>query len=226
MQSNKVTIPKDITKIQTKLEEQGKTAMLLAQKTSSKAKPQLLGIVAVADEIKKDSKTAIKQLSKLGIISYMITGDNQRTANAIAKKAGISKEHVFAEVLPEDKAKHVKRLQKRGQFKVAMVGDGINDAPAITQADQGIAIGTGTDIANEAGQIVLVGGDPRKIPMALHLSQQTYSTIKQNLFWAFFYNTAAVPLAALGFLNPMLASGAMAFSSVSVVLNSLRLRKR
>ena len=233
MQSNKVTIPKDITKIQTKLEEQGKTAMLLAQKTSSKAKPQLLGIVAVADEIKKDSKTAIKQLSKLGIISYMITGDNQRTANAIAKKAGISKEHVFAEVLPEDKAKHVKRLQKRGQFKVAMVGDGINDAPALAVADIGIAMGSGTDVAMETGQIVLMKNSIQDVPRAIKLSKLTMSKIRQNLFWALFYNSLGIPIAAgllypwTGWqLSPMIAGGAMALSSVSVITNSILLKTK
>ncbi|MDG1950465.1 MAG: heavy metal translocating P-type ATPase, partial [bacterium] len=195
-----------------RLQKQAKTVVVVQMNET------ILGTLAIADAVKEHAKETVGQLRERGLEIVMITGDNRVTASAIANELGITE--VAAEVLPDQKMQIVRDWQGRGK-KVAFVGDGINDAPAITQADLGIAIGTGTDIAIEAGQIVLVGGDPRKIPMALHLSQQTYSTIKQNLFWAFFYNTAAVPLAALGFLNPMLASGAMAFSSVSVVLNSL-----
>ncbi|MAG11996.1 MAG: hypothetical protein CMI52_04300, partial [Parcubacteria group bacterium] len=181
-----------------------------------------VGIIAIADEVKKESNEAIQQLHALGIKTAMVTGDNQKTAEAIAQKVGVTQIH--AEVFPNDKLNIVKAEQKEGR-RIAFVGDGINDAPALTQADLGIAMGTGTDIAIEAGQIVLVGGDPLKIPEAIKLSRRTFKTIKQNLFWAFIYNTVGIPLAALGFLNPMFAAGAMAFSSISVLLNSLRLKR-
>jgi heavy metal translocating P-type ATPase len=183
---------------------------------------ELVGLVTISDPLKQDAKPAVDQLHAQGIQTVMITGDNQSTARAVAAQAGVQK--VFAQVLPQDKAREVKQLQEAGHH-VAFVGDGINDAPALAQADLGIAVGTGTDIAIEAGNIVLVKGSPLKAVEALWLSRLTFRTIKQNLFWAFFYNLAAIPLAAFGLLNPMIAAAAMALSSVSVVGNSLRIRR-
>ncbi len=204
-----------------KLEEQGKTAMILA------TKEKIVGAVAVADTVKKTSAEAVAKLKKLGIKVYMITGDNERTAQAIAAQVGI--ENVLAEVLPEDKANEVKKLQQ-SNFKVAMVGDGINDAPALAQADLGIAMGSGTDVAMEAGGIVIMKNDLNDVVTAFELSLETMSKIKQNMFFALFYNVIGIPIAArvfMGFglvLKPELAGLAMAMSSISVVGNSLLLK--
>lgn len=180
------------------------------------------GIISVADRVRETAREAVQTLNEEGIDVAMLTGDNLCTAKAVAAKLGI--ERVMADVLPQDKCAEVERLGTEGHV-VAFVGDGINDAPALTQADLGIAVGSGSDVAIEAGDVVLMSSDPRLVPTSLRLARRTFSTIKQNLFWAFVYNTAAIPLAAFGLLDPMLAAGAMAFSSVSVVSNSLRLRR-
>ncbi|MFS0752245.1 heavy metal translocating P-type ATPase [Oceanobacillus sp. 1P07AA] len=199
-----------------KLENEGKTAMLVA------IDGKIRGTVAVADTIKEHAKEAIDQLKAMNIQVVLLTGDNERTAKAIGRQAGI--DHIIAEVLPEEKAENIKILQKGGTT-VAMVGDGINDAPALAMAHIGIAIGTGTEIAIEAADITILGGDLLLVPKAIKISQATIKNIKQNLFWAFGYNTAGIPIAALGFLAPWIAGAAMALSSVSVVTNSLRLKK-
>jgi len=208
-----------IEKIEDKMsefEEQGKTAMLMAIDNS------IAAIIAVADTIKDTSLEAVKALKDMNIDVVMITGDNKRTARAIAEQVGIT--HVLAEVLPEDKASEVAKLKAQGK-KVGMVGDGINDAPALVTADVGMAIGTGTDVAMEAADITLMSGDLRGIPASIKLSRATMRNIRQNLFWALIYNTLGIPVAALGLLNPVIAGGAMAFSSVSVVTNALRLKR-
>ncbi|MDZ7835265.1 MAG: heavy metal translocating P-type ATPase [Alkalibacterium sp.] len=199
-----------------RLEEEAKTAMLLAKNN------KLLGIIAVADPIKEESAEAIKAIEAMGIKTAMITGDNQRTADAIAKKVGIS--HVIAEVLPDGKVSAVKNLQDQ-YHTVAMVGDGINDAPALKQANIGIAIGTGTDIAIEAADVTLVKGDLNGITSTVKLSRAIFRKIKQNYFWAWFYNAVFIPVAMLGLLHPMIGAAAMAVSSLNVVYNSLRLKK-
>ncbi|GIP34004.1 heavy metal translocating P-type ATPase [Paenibacillus sp. J2TS4] len=199
-----------------RLEEAGKTAMLVAIDN------RYAGMVAVADTIKETSKAAVSRLKQMGIEVIMITGDNERTAKAIAAQVGI--DHVRAEVLPEGKAEEVKKLQAQGK-KVAMVGDGINDAPALATADIGMAIGTGTDVAMEAADVTLMRGDLSSIPDAIFMSRKTMANIKQNLFWALGYNTLGIPIAAIGLLAPWVAGAAMALSSVSVVLNALRLQR-
>lgn len=198
------------------LEDAGKTAMLVA------VDGKYAGMVAVADTIKGTSREAVSRLHQLGIEVIMVTGDNERTAKAIADQAGIRR--VLAEVLPEAKADEVKKLQQAGK-RVAMVGDGINDAPALATADIGMAIGTGTDVAMEAADVTLMRGDLNGIADAILMSRRTMGNIKQNMFWALAYNTIGIPIAAAGFLEPWLAGAAMAFSSVSVVLNALRLQR-
>ncbi|MEF7635576.1 heavy metal translocating P-type ATPase [Bacillus thuringiensis] len=206
----------EVSKSMEALEREGKTAMLIA------IDKEYAGIVAVADTVKDTSKAAIARLKKMGLDVVMITGDNTQTAQAIAKQVGI--DHVIAEVLPEGKAEEVKKLQANGK-KVAMVGDGINDAPALATANIGMAIGTGTDVAMEAADITLIRGDLNSIADAIFMSKMTIRNIKQNLFWALAYNALGIPIAALGFLAPWVAGAAMAFSSVSVVLNALRLQR-
>lgn len=198
------------------LEKEAKTVMMVAQED------QLLGVIAVADPVKEDSAKAVKELQEMGIQTAMVTGDNQRTANAIAKKIGI--DYVIADVLPEGKVEEVKKLQEKFET-VAMVGDGINDAPALKQANIGIAIGTGTDVAIEAADVTLVKGDLSGIISAILLSRGTFRKIKENYFWAWFYNAVAIPVAMLGLLHPMIGAAAMSVSSLNVVYNSLRLKK-
>ncbi|MFQ6060323.1 MAG: heavy metal translocating P-type ATPase, partial [Thermoplasmata archaeon] len=205
------------------LEDDGKTAMIVALDGHA------IGIVAVADTITEYALEAVGQLQEMGIEVVMITGDNRRTAQAIGRRLGI--EHVLAEVLPQEKAREIKRLQEEGK-KVAMVGDGINDAPALTQADIGIAIGSGTDVAIESGNIVLIKNDVRDVVSAIRLSKKTMNKIKQNLFWAFIYNSVGIPIGmgiffpAFGLLvSPALAAAFMAMSSVSVTTNSLLLKR-
>ena len=220
LMSDKGMDPTPMNKTMESLENDGKTAMLIAQDN------EIIGIIAVADTLKEHSADAVRYLQKMGLTTVMITGDNQRTANAIARQVGIDR--VLAEVLPQDKANEVKKLQAEGR-KVAMVGDGINDAPALTQADIGIALGSGTDVAMESGQIVLIKDDLRDVVSSIELSKKTMSKIKQGLFWAFAYNAAGIPI-ALGVFGPYLVAPAlaalfMAMSSVSVTTNALLLKR-
>jgi Cu+-exporting ATPase len=208
-------ISPDIEDRLTRLESDGKTAMLVG------CNGLLMGIVAVADTLKPEAREAVAALSKEKVKVVLLTGDNQRTADAIARQLGIDR--VIAEVLPGDKAQVVKDIQKRGEA-VAMVGDGVNDAPALATADIGIAIGSGADVAKETGGIILVKNDVRDVVAAIRLSRATMVKIKQNLFWAFIYNTIGLPIAALGFLNPIIAAAAMALSSLSVIVNSSLLK--
>ena len=198
------------------LQEQGKSVVFVS------CDGQPAGLLAVADTVKETSPEAIRRMKEMGLEVIMMTGDNERTARAVAAEVGIEK--VMAEVLPEDKAKEVKKLQEAGK-KVAMVGDGINDAPALATADVGMAIGTGTDVAMEAADVTLMRGDLRSVPDALVMSRKTMANIRQNLFWALAYNVIGIPVAALGYLQPWVAGAAMALSSVSVVLNALRLQR-
>ena len=222
METNSINITSLEEKMKT-LEQEGKTAMLVA--VNGKA----AGLVAVADTLMEHSAEAVKTLQKMGLEVVMLTGDNERTAKAIASQVGVNR--VLAEVLPGDKASEIKRLQDEGK-KVAMVGDGINDAPALAQADIGIAVGSGTDVAMETGDIVLVKNDLRDVVISIQLSRATMNKIKQGLFWAFAYNTALIPVAAgilypfMGvLLDPIFAAAAMATSSVSVVTNASLLRR-
>lgn len=216
MEEAGIAFAEEAAKKKLSLEDEAKTVMVVAVDGAVE------GLIAVADQVKPDSAEAIRELGKLGFEVAMITGDNERTARAIAREVGIDR--VIANVMPQDKSSEVQRLQKEGRV-VAMVGDGINDAPALTQADIGIAIGTGTDVAIEAGDIVLVQGELTAVVKAVRLSRATFRKIKQNLFWAFFYNVVMVPLAIIGVMHPVLAEIAMAFSSINVVTNSRRLQK-
>ena len=215
MQINGIDTSHHEQNIQT-LESQGKTAMLVA------ANKTVMGIIAVADTLKENSVEAVAELKKIGVETIMLTGDNERTAKAIAKQVGI--ERVIANVLPGEKADVIKKLQAEGKV-VAMVGDGINDAPALAQSDIGIAVGSGSDVAKETGGIILIKDDLRDVVAGIKLSKATMRKIKQNMFWALGYNTAAIPIAAVGLLNPIIAAAAMAISSLSVVANSALLRR-
>ncbi|RKX84211.1 MAG: heavy metal translocating P-type ATPase [Spirochaetes bacterium] len=221
MVSNNIDI-KSILEKKAALELKGATVMILSDISGNSSDNTPSALISVADGIKENSVEGVELLKKLGLDIYMITGDNSRTAKAIASKAGI--ENVLAEVLPEGKAEEVRKLQEIGKV-VAMVGDGVNDAPALALADVGIAMGEGSDIAMESADVTLMRGDLREISASILISKKTMSKIKQNLFWAFFYNIIGIPFAALGFLNPIIAGAAMAFSSVSVVSNSLSLKR-
>ncbi|OPY58396.1 MAG: Copper-exporting P-type ATPase A [Pelotomaculum sp. PtaU1.Bin035] len=215
MEENKIKF-KNAEEILSSLQAKGKTAVFMAVDGVLKA------VIALSDQIKDEAGELVKALKKMGIDVYMLTGDNRETAQSVANKIGIK--NVIAQVLPERKADEIEKLKKQGKV-VAMVGDGINDAPALASADIGFAVGTGTDVAVETGDIVLLKGDLLAIPAAVMLSKKTMRKIKQNLFWAFIYNLIGIPFAAIGSLNPVIAAAAMAFSSVSVLLNSLSLKR-
>jgi P-type Cu+ transporter len=208
-------LPVTLARAKEAAEAEGRTAVVVARDGEA------LGVLTVADAIKETSAEAVRRLRALGLTPVLLTGDNERVARSVAAAVGI--DEVIAEVLPEDKVDAVRRLQAEGRT-VAMVGDGVNDAAALAAADLGLAMGTGTDAAIEAGDLTLVRGDLRVAADAIRLSRRTLATIRGNLVWAFGYNVAALPLAAAGLLNPMIAGAAMAFSSVFVVTNSLRLR--
>jgi Cu+-exporting ATPase len=210
-------LPADLARAAEAAEEAGRTAVAVAWDGEARA------VLEVADAVKDTSAEAIRRLRALGLTPILLTGDNEAVARSVAREVGIAPDDVIAEVLPQDKVDVVKRLQGEGRA-VAMVGDGVNDAAALAQADLGLAMGTGTDAAIEAGDLTLVRGDLRSAADAIRLARRTLGTIRSNLFWAFAYNVAALPLAAAGLLNPMIAGAAMAFSSVFVVGNSLRLR--
>ena len=216
-QENGIEIPESFLAKKEELEAQAKTVVIVSIDN------KVMGLVAIADEVKDDSRESISKLKNQGLRVIMLTGDNSRTGQAIGEKVGV--DEVIAEVLPDQKSKIIQQLQKEGRI-VAMVGDGINDAPALTQADIGIAMGTGTDVAIESGDIVLAKGSLAGLLRAINLSKETFKKIKQNLFWAFFYNLIMIPLAILGFLHPLLAEIAMAFSSINVVLNSKSLQNK
>lgn len=218
MDQQNINVDAHIDLIQ-QLESTGKTVMLLGSDQT------LIGLIAVADQVKPTTAEAIQRLQAKGIAVYMMTGDNKRTALHIGSQVHLNESHIFAEVLPQDKANYVKELQSQG-LKVAMIGDGMNDAPALAQADIGIAMGTGTDIAMESSDITIMNGDLINVDRTLQLSKETMKKIRQNLFWAFLYNTVGIPFAAFGLLSPIIAGGAMAFSSVSVLTNSLLLNKK
>ena len=213
-----VVLPAALEEAKKREEAEGRTVIATARDG------EVAALVVVADTVKPTSATAIRQLRDLGLRPILLTGDNQATARSIAAEVGVDGADVLAEVLPVDKVDVVKRLQDQGRV-VAMVGDGVNDAAALAQSDLGIAMGTGTDVAIEASDLTLVRGDLRSAADAIRLSRRTLATIKGNLFWAFAYNVAAIPIAAAGHLNPVFAAAAMAFSSVFVVTNSLRLRR-
>jgi Cu+-exporting ATPase len=210
-----VELPEELRAALDAAQQRGQTAIAAAWDGVARA------IFVVADTVKSSSRAAIDELKRLGLRPVLLSGDNEHTARAVAAQVGI--DEVIAEVLPAEKAQVIQRLQAEGRV-VAMVGDGVNDAPALAQADLGLAIGTGTDVAIEASDLTLVSGDLLAAGDAIRLARRTLATIKGNLFWAFAYNVAALPLAASGYLNPLIAGGAMALSSVFVVSNSLRLR--
>src|SRR5699024_6729838 len=217
LEESDISLTEAVNKQKSTLEKQAKTAMLVA------VDGVVAGIIAVADPVKEDSKKSIETLKDFGLTPIMITGDNEQTARAVAAEVGI--DEVIAEVMPDQKSDEIKQLQQQDKI-VAMVGNGINDAPALAQAQIGIAIGTGTDVAIESGDIVLVKGNLSAVVKSVKLSRATFNKIRQNLFWAFFYNVVMIPLAILGMLHPLLAEAAMAFSSVNVVTNSRRLGKK
>jgi Cu+-exporting ATPase len=216
--SSATSLPAELERAMAAAEADGRTAVVVSWEGEAR------GVLVVADGVKPTSAEAVAQLRRLGLTPILLTGDHLAAARAVAAQVGIGPDQVIAEVLPQDKVDVVTRLQRDGKV-VAMVGDGVNDAAALAQADLGLAMGTGTDVAIEASDLTLVRGDLRGAADAIRLARRTLGTIKGNLFWAFAYNVAAIPLAAAGLLNPMIAGAAMAFSSVFVVSNSLRLRR-